>query len=278
MPAKTIAIQGVPASFHDIAARQFFSQDIELVCCDTFPQVFEALKNGTADMALVAIENSLYGSINEVYDLLLKHKYWISGEVYLQVTQCLLGLPGSKVADITEVYSHPVALAQCEAYLDTTLAHAQRFETHDTAASAADIAQQQDPHKAAIASHAAAKAYGLEILAEHIETNPHNYTRFVALQKQETETAGNKTSLVLSTDHKPAALYNALGAFAKHKLNLSKLQSRPIIGKAWHYVFYVDIEAGAQDPLLQTAFKELAAQNCEITILGSYQDGKHATA
>lgn len=269
-----IAIQGVEASFHDIAARQFFGDDTAIVPCETFAETFQALAAGRATRAVVAIENSLFGSINEVYDLLLKYKFWISGEVYLRVEQCLIGLPGTQLAKVKEVHSHPVALAQCEEFLDTRLAHAERFEHHDTAASVIDIKKWGDPTKVAIASAQAATRQGLAILAHEIETNQQNYTRFVVLQPHRHNLLNaNKTSLILVTDHKPGALYNALGAFAERDLNLTKLQSRPIIGQAWHYMFYVDVAADLSTKAFEQALAALQQQHCEVTILGSYKEG-----
>lgn len=269
---KKIAIQGEQASFHDIAAQQFFGADIERVCCDTFAATFAAINDGTADNAICAIENSLHGSINEVYDLLMKYQFPIIGEVYLRIDQCLIGLPGADIQDITEVYSHPVALAQCEDYLDTALLRAKRFESHDTAASVAMVKQRGDKHLAAIAGKAAAELHGLEVLAANIETNEQNYTRFVVLGRPgEAVPTRTKTSLVLRTSHKPGALYAALGAFAKRSLNLSKLQSRPVIGNAWKYLFYIDIEAGDDSPAFVEALAELRAQDCQVSVLGSYR-------
>jgi prephenate dehydratase len=270
-----IAIQGQQASFHDIAARQFFGQDIDIIACETFAETFERLADGQAEQAVVAIENSLFGSINEVYDLLLKEKTWIRGEVYQHISQCLIGLPGASLANIKEVHSHPVALAQCEAYLNANLPQAERFEHHDTAGSVADVKQWNDPTKAAIASRGAAELHGMAVLAEEIETHKQNYTRFVVVQPQPPASSEvtSKTSMVLVTSHQPGALYHALGAFAKQSINLTKLQSRPIIGQTWHYMFYVDVSVGSTDPALQTALVELKTQNCEVTILGSYQAG-----
>lgn len=269
-----IAIQGEEASFHALAARQFFGNDVELVSCATFTDTFAALANGRADQAVVAIENSLFGSINEVYDLLLKHSFSIVGEVYLRVEQCLIGLPGSAIEDVREVHSHPVALAQCEAYLDETLTRAERFEHHDTAGSVADVKKWGDKTKTAIASEAAAKLHDMVVLAKGVETHKQNYTRFVVLSLQPTSqpTATNKTSLVLTTDHAPGALYKALGVFASRNINLTKLQSRPIVGSAWHYMFYVDVSAGSSSEEFQQALVELKTQQCDVTLLGSYQE------
>jgi prephenate dehydratase len=268
-----ISIQGQPGSFHDVAAQEFFTSDFQLLCCDTFSDTFAALASGAATYALCAIENSLYGSINEVYDLLIKHHFPIVGEVYLRVEQCLIGVPGTTLTSITEVHSHPVALAQCEKFLDEQLPEAKRFEQHDTAGSVRMVRDWGDPKKAAIASAVAADMYGLQVISGGIETNKANYTRFVVLHKNAMlQPNANKTSLLLKTDHTPGALHRALGTFAKRNLNLSKIESRPIIGKAWHYLFYLDIDH-QNDTLIAEAIKELADQQAEVTILGSYVAG-----
>lgn len=269
----TIAIQGVKASFHDIAAKNFFNGS-ERVYCDTFADTFAALADGRADHAVVAIENSLFGSINEVYDLLLKHSFNITGEVYLRIKQCLIGFPGTKLEDVTQVYSHPVALAQCEDFLDANLPTAERNEYHDTAAAVQLVKEHGDWGSVAIASRDAAELYGMEVLAESIETNKENYTRFVVLSKS-AEVSGDedKASLVLTAPERPGALHSALGSFAKRSMNLSKLQSRPIIGKAWHYMFYLDMNYPAAGMAIEDILNELKEQGCEVTLLGSYKSG-----
>lgn len=278
---KTVAIQGAQASFHDEAARSFFGSTIQIKNCQSFKDVFDALRKGDADQAVIAIENSLYGSINEVYDLLLKHRFWISGEIYLRIRHCLIGHPDASIPMITEVHSHPVALAQCELFLDTVLPNAKRFEHHDTAESVADIKKWRNPHKAAIASEQAARLYDMKVLKQSIETHHQNYTRFVVLETRTPNKAASrrgpaKTSLVLRTSHTPGALHKALSTFAEGGINLSKLQSRPIIGKAWHYIFYVDIEAGYADSNVQRALEQLHEQGCETIILGSYAAASHS--
>lgn len=271
-----VAIQGQQGSFHHIAARRFFGDDVQIVGCDTFDDCFEAVKHGRADRAMTAIENSLYGSINQVYDLLVKHHFLITGEVYLRIEQCLIGLPGAKLADIAEVHSQIMALAECEAFLDEKLPQAKRVEQHDTSASVEMIQKWQDPGKAAIASRDAAELYGMDVLAAGIDTHKHNYTRFVVIEPIRVGVAkANKTSLVLSTpaDTKPGALYRALGSFAQHNLNLTLLHSRPIADKAWHYLFYVDIAADAQTEPLRSAIEDLRSQGCIVTLLGTYRAG-----
>jgi prephenate dehydratase len=270
-----IAIQGAPASFHDIAANDFFPNDTSRVYCDTFTATFAALADGNADYALCAIENSLYGSINEVYDLLQSYDFHIIGEVYLRIEQCLIGMPDATLVGITEVHSHPVALAQCDRYLDNTLPAAERMEYHDTAASVEMVAGRKDASVAAIASRQAAELHGMKILASSIETDTQNYTRFVVLSKQASVPGRpNKTSMIIRTTHAPGALYQALGCFATRGINLSKLQSRPIIGRAWNYNFYIDVAIGGEDPLYIDAINELLDQNCKVSVLGSYVAGR----
>lgn len=272
--SKTIAIQGDQASFHDIAAAQFFGAESERVFCGSFSETFAALATDKADYALCAIENSLYGSINDVYDLLFTYNFCIVGEVYLRIEQCLIGMPGAQLAEISEVYSHPVALAQCERYLDTMLSDAKRMEHHDTAASVELVSTLQQKSVAAIAGRQAAELYKMEILAPSIETDTQNYTRFVVLSKQpDSVKKPTKTSLVIKTGHTSGALYAALGCFAKRAINLTKLQSRPVTGSVWNYIFYIDVAIGRNAKEFQQAIDELDKQGCQVTILGSYQSG-----
>lgn len=265
-----IAIQGYSGSFHAIAARRLFTQDADLLYYTTFKEVFKALERGQADRAVVAIENSLYGSINEVYDLLLKNNFWISGEVYEHIGLHLLALAGAKLEDITDVYSQAPALAEAEDFLDTTLSKADKHEFVDTALAAKAIADWKDSTKAAVAGVAAAQEYDLEILSKNIETHHENYTRFIALSRdQQTLAENNKTTITFRTSDTPGSLYAALGVFAKRSINLSKLESRPIVGSAWKYMYYVDFEANCSDDLIE----ELSNYATEIRVLGSYKSG-----
>jgi prephenate dehydratase len=269
----TVAIQGQAASFHDVAARKYFGDDITTVFCDLpFRLVFDALESGRADYAVCAIENSLHGTINEVYDLLQARRPYISGEIYLHIEQCLIGLPGATLADITEVYSHPVALSQCEDFLDSTLAHATRFEHPDTAGSVADVAASGDKHKAAIGPAAAATLHGMQVLQRGIETNHENYTRFFVMTREKIDQAdSDKTSIVIEAPNQVGALHQALGAFADEGLNLSLLTSRPIIGKPQTYTFYLDFAGGVTEDRSRRALAELEKMGCTVTILGSYK-------
>lgn len=265
-----IAIQGLETSFHALAAADLFGNNISLVCCKNFKEVFTTLEKDEVQYAVVAIENSLYGSINEVYDLLLQHDFWIIAEAYKQISLQLLGLPDATLHDITDVYSQAPALAESEEFLNTSLAHAKRHEHSDTALAAKDIAHWGSKNNAAIASRAAAAAYCLSILSENIETHHHNYTRFIVLSKKPNDVGvGNKTSLTFQTKDIPGSLHAALGVFADKKINLSKLESRPIAGSVWRYMYYVDIACDFNDELLEA----LSRHAYNIRILGSYPAG-----
>ncbi|HSX28295.1 MAG TPA: prephenate dehydratase domain-containing protein [Candidatus Saccharimonadales bacterium] len=267
-----VAIQGQPASFHDQAARLFFGgQKIATIGFDTFTETFDALAAKQADYAVVAVENSIHGAINESYDLLDAHHLWIAGEQYLHIEQCLVGLPGATPEDITDVYTHFAALSQCREYLDQHLPRAARHVHPDTAGAVADIKAWQNPHNAAIASAFAAAHYKLPVLADHIETNHHNYTRFALLSRtHHIPPNASKTTLLLQFQSHTGALHEVLGIFAKHQLNLSMLISRPIIGKPGKYQFYIDIDASAARPDFTQAVEEITRLGCVIRILGSY--------
>lgn len=271
-----VAIQGLEASYHDIASKKYFSDTQEVVHCDTFKEVFEAVENGDAEYGFVAIENSLYGSINEVYDLLLRYRFYINGEIYLRINHCLLGVKGSKLDNIKRVHSMLPALAQCEDFLDQYLPGAERIEEHDTSASAKLIAEKNILSSAAIASKAASELYGLEIIAANIESNKQNYTRFIVFGKKHLNIPNaNKTSLIVRTDQdtKAGSLYRTLGVFANRNINLTKIESRPIVGKAWHYLFYLDFEVGADSKNGKEALAELRDIGAETTVIGSYKKG-----
>lgn len=260
-----VAIQGETASFHDTAAKQWFDTTITPVACDTFAEVFGTLNRHEADTAVVAIENSLYGGINQVYDLIEAHGHPIVGEIHLPIHQQLIGTPG---ASITRIYSHPVALAQCENFLDTHYPDAERIEYYDTAGAVQYISS-LDQHHAAIASREAASLYGLTVIEKDIEDNPANFTRFLVLDPQGTPPPdANRTSLVFTTNHQPGALVRVLSTLADHHINVSKLQSRPIIGKPWRYRFYLVLDT-AGGPL-HTALRDLQPHVESLTVLGEY--------
>ncbi len=266
-----VAIQGSNSSFHAIAARSLFSEDINLIECLHFKDVFAAVKSGSADYGVVAIENSLYGSINDTYDLLVKHDLHICGETYEQIGLHLLGTKDSTLDTITDVYSHPAALGESDEYLDTHLPKAERHEYSDTALSAKLVADSNDPTKASIAGDVAAIAHGLTCLAKNIETHKDNYTRFITLgsSKNPTPSKNCKSSIIFQTANTPGSLYAALGVFAHRSLNLTKLESRPIVGKAWQYMYYIDFDGEFSQELQQ----ELSKYAAGIRLLGSYHNG-----
>lgn len=268
-----IAIQGEVGSFHHQAAVQWFGNDVSLFSADTFTEAFAALDSNNADMALVAIENSLYGSINEVLDLIERHRYPIIGEIYLRIQQQLITLPGATTADIKQIYSHPVALAQCQEYLHAHFKNVIQIEYPDTAGSVELIKEKNDPSLAAIAGRIAASNHGLPILAEDIEDNKANFTRFVIIDPNGTPSqSANKSSLVLTSSHTPGSLAHILSIFARAGVNLTKLQSRPIIGDAWKYRFYIDVEvAGAK---LHELLAQIRATGAVIDVIGEYVTGK----
>ena len=268
-----VAIQGETGSFMHEAAKQWYGQDVIIKPCATFAEIFKSLDAGDASCAVVAIENSIHGSINEVYDLLLNHKYPIVGEINLPIKQCLITFKGIKCKDIKYVHSHHVALSQCSDFLDTYLPHAKRvMSPDDTAGSVRYINELGDTSRAAIASEGAAKLYDMPIYKKNIQNNDVNVTRFVVLDPSGQQKSTTKASLVLQTNHKPGALYNALGVFEQNNVNLTKLQSRPIVGSLWRYMFYIDAEITKSQ--LEKVKKILAKQGCSVQILGTYNPAK----
>ena len=270
-----IAIQGIQGSFHDIAARSYFKdQDVSLVCCDTFEQVFEAAKKDPELLAVVAIENTIAGSLLHNYELLRDSHMTIIGEHKQHIEHSLLTLPGETMADITEVNSHPVALMQCRSFLQKHPGW-KVVETDDTAGAAADISQQQLKGHAAICSKYAAPIYNMQVVEEAIEDNKHNFTRFLVLadsyvaDNMRDRYHSNKSSLVFSVPHESGSLSQVLSIFSFYHINLTKIQSLPIIGHEWEYLFYVDLTYTNYSRYQQSidAIRPLIKQ---IKILGEY--------
>jgi prephenate dehydratase len=269
-----ISIQGVAGSFHDMAARQYFAgHTIEIVPCSTFDLTLKTVKEGLADIALMAIENARAGSILYNYTLIRESGLKILGEHNLRVKQNLMALAGQKVSDIKEIRSHPIALSQCMLYLNEhpefTL-----VESIDTAASASDISEHSLKGVATIASTAAAKLYGLEILVEGIETYTMNYTRFLVVGNETDENKkGNKASVCFSVHHQPGSLAKVLLKLAEMEINLSKIQSVPKINGNWEYMFYLDLELGKSSGI-EKIKKELMEYTTDLEILGVYNKGE----
>jgi prephenate dehydratase len=263
-----VAFQGERGAYSEEAVTQLF-REAEVLPRATLRDVFDTVTAGRADRAVVPAENSQAGSINETYDLLLAHSLFITGELDLRIRHCLLALPGQALGTIRRAYSHPQALAQCEAFLRQ---HGlEPVPAYDTAGSAKMVAEQHLRGAAAIASVGAARIYGLTVLAEGIETNPANYTKFLSLAPEPApRIAGAKTSIVFTTQNIPGALYLALGAFATRSINLTKLESRPRREVPWEYLFYVDFEGHQDDPMAAAALLDLSRVAVFLRILGSY--------
>lgn len=275
---RKVAIQGVAGCWHDAAARDAFpDQNVVPVECDTFEDLFKALENDKNLTAVVAIENTIAGSLMGNHELLRVSNLQVIGEVRMRITHALAALPGQSIDDITEVWSHPMALMQCERYLQShpTL---HKIEHHDTAGSALDISRKSILHRAAICSELAAERYGLNVLASGIETNKRNFTRFLVLADPITaesiapdETEVNKASIVFTLPHEKGALSKILTILSFYDLNLTKIQSSPIIGREWEYRFYIDLTFGSLVRYRQgiEAVRPLLG---EFKILGQYKE------
>jgi prephenate dehydratase len=264
-----VAFQGETGAYSEEAILQHFGPEVGTLPCRTFREIFETVLGGQASHGALPVENSTAGSINEAYDLLLEHDLRIWHEVVLRVRHCLLANPDTKLEDVREVRSHPVALAQCERYLAK---HGMEpVSASDTAGSARELAAAPRDGVAVIASRLAAQIYGLKLLDAEIQDLPFNYTRFFFLSHQDPPRAERyKTSLVFTTQHVPGALYNCLGELAERGINLTKLESRPSRTKPWHYVFYLDFEGHRQDPPCEEALLGLLRRTSFVKVLGSY--------
>ena len=263
-----IAIQGEAGSFHEQAAYEWFGSNTDIYPCMTFAQEFDAYENGDVDAIVVAVENTIYGSINEVYPLIEDCSAPIIGEVKLQIAQQLIGFEGVNPEQLTEIYSHPVALAQCKATLQKIAPNAELIEFYDTAGAVAYVKEQKNHLAAAIAGIQAAKLHQMHVLARDIQDDPTNLTRFLVLADQDSDPGANRSSLVITTAHKAGALAEVLNVFAKRGINLEKLQSQPIVGKPWTYKFYVVVDVAGE--ALRQAVEQIEMSDHEVTLLGEY--------
>lgn len=275
---KRVAIQGGLGAYHGIAAEKFFKDEVvEIIACNTFRDIFTAIKKDTNVIGIMAIENTIAGSLLPNYELLKEHKLPIAGEYKLRVSHCLAALPGQTIHDISEIQSHPIALMQCADFL-ATLPGVKVVEHEDTALAARDIQKYNMLGNAAICSVRAAEIYGLSILARAIETNKRNFTRFLIfanswivddIQKDEPI---NKASIVFTLPHSEGSLSKVLSVFSFYGINLTKIQSLPIIGREWEYQFYVDFKFDDLERYKQSlvAIKPLIN---ELKTLGEYPEG-----
>ena len=286
---KKIAIQGVLGSYHDIAAHKYFKdEDIELICCNTFEDVFNEMKKDDNVLGMIAIENTIAGSLLHNYELLRNSGATIVGEHKLRISHSIMCLPGEDWSTLTEVNSHPVALAQCRDFLQHH-PHLKVVETEDTAGSACEIKEKGLKGHAAICSKYAAELYGMKILQEGIETNKHNFTRFLVVcdpwiadlvvcdpwiaDDLRERSRLNKSSIVFSLPHNEGSLSQVLSIFSFYKINLTKIQSLPIIGREWEYLFYVDVMFNDYLRYKQS-IDAVTPLTKALKILGEYAEGE----
>jgi prephenate dehydratase len=274
---KRIAIQGGAGAFHEIAALHYFgSKNVEIVPSLTFKDLFQSLKHQNADYGIMAIENMVAGSILPNYGLLRESNNKIIGEIYLRIIQNLVALPGQTIDQITEVYSHPMAILQCQKFFEE-YPHIRLIESFDTALSAKEIADNKLVGVGAISSSQAAEKYGLEIMFDSIESNKMNYTRFLILADKDEQVEYcepiNKASLQFSLAHEIGSLAKILSIFSYFNINLTKIQSLPIVGKEWEYFFYIDVEF-PDYKMYQHSLDSIKPFTGELTILGEYPKGK----
>ena len=273
-PSSRIAFQGERGAFSEEAAVKLLGEDIQLVPRTTFELLYSSIKDGAADYILAPIENSLAGSVHRSYDLLITSGLHIQAEVVIPIVHNLIGIPGATFENITQVSSHPVALAQCEKFFASHPEN-KRVAPDDTARSVREVMGAGDPTKAGIASKRAAKVYGGVILREHLEDHPENYTRFLLLATSaDVAENADKLSLVLYLAHKPGSLCAVLNAFARRNLNLLKIESRPIPGTPWSYCFYLDLQASLKDEQTRAALEELKDFADSVKILGCYPQAR----
>lgn len=271
---KHIAIQGVKGSFHHAVAEQYFSEDFSLAECMTFDSLIDSMLADKTDVAVMALENSIAGSIIPNYALIDANNLKITGEHYLDIQHHLMALPHQDIAHITEVHSHPMALLQCKAFFKT-LPHIKLVEAKDTAEVARHISEKKLKGIAAIASETASKLYKLEILERSIQTIKHNETRFVIVEKKTSNQKNeiNKASLKFQLDHKRGSLAAILNVLSDCKLNLTKIQSLPKIETPWKYAFFIDVTFDSySDYKKAKSIVEIMAENFKI--LGEYKNGK----
>lgn len=276
---KRVAIQGVSGAYHEIAARQFFKdEEIEIVPCMTFRDLFQALADDPQLLGIVAIENTIAGSLLQNHNLVRESGCLIVGEHKLRISHALCAFPGQNIADIREVHSHPIALMQCEEFLSQHH-HIRVVESDDTALSAQEIAENKIMARAAICSSFAAEKYGLHVLASEIETNKRNFTRFLIIAEPELaqvmtrNLAVNKASMVFTLPHEEGSLAKVLSILSFYHVNLTKIQSLPIIGREWEYQFYISLTYNNYERYRQ-ALDAVRPLLKDFQLLGEYCEAK----
>lgn len=271
LQTRRVLYQGQPGAYGEEAAMGYFGADCERTNLKTWDGVFRGVKEGFCDFGVLPIENSSTGSINDVYDLLSKFGCYIVGEQIVRVEHCLLGVAEATMQTITDVYSHEQGLMQCRAFLDQYPKWGQH-ELANTALAAKFVAESGDPAKAAVASRRAAELYNLQILQTRINENAQNYTRFIVVAAEPRFAPdANKVSVSFTVAHTEGSLYRALGVFARHGLNLMKLESRPVPKEHWEYRFFADFTGNLREPSMDAVLAELIDETVSLRILGNYR-------
>ncbi len=264
-----VAFQGERGSYSHEATEKYFGENVAVEPCRTLRQVFHAIESRSVGFAIVPFENSYEGSINETHDLLAVTKSKVCGEVEVRVRHCLVASPGTRLSRIRTVYSHPQALAQCAGYL-----RRHRMEgvpSYDTAGSVKLVKAMRSSKVAAIASRRAAQLYSMQVLSEGVEDSGTNYTRFLILGRRNASRSGDdKTSIIFGVEHKPGSLYDALRVLSNRRVNLTKIESRPVKNTPWQYNFFVDFQGHVRDQACREALAELRKRTTFVKVLGSY--------
>ncbi|MFO7448481.1 MAG: prephenate dehydratase [Ignavibacteriaceae bacterium] len=270
-----VAYQGERGAFSEIASKKYFGSKISLSPSFTFNDVFAKVKKSQVDYGVLPVENSLYGSVFETYDLLLNYSLTITGEINLQINHCLIAKENYKLSEIKKVYSHPQALGQCSDFLKT-LKNARIIPAYDTAGSALIALKDNEEVTAAVTSREAAEIYGLKILKSNIQNNKENYTRFLVISRKagKGKIDNPKTSVCFELKSMPGALFRALSVFALRDIDLVKIESRPIPHKPFQYIFYADLLGSSKDKKVDLALKHLSEISINIRNFGTYQAGK----
>lgn len=264
-----VAFQGERGAYSEIAAEKFFKSSVKFLPCRDLEDVFRSVECSHVDYGIIPVENSIEGSVARSYDLMRDSNLKVVGEVIIKISHCLISYHDYELKDIRRVYSHPQALGQCRDFIRRH--KLTPLPTYDTAGSVKMLSMRRIRYAAAIASRKAAGIYGLKILAEGIEDNKNNYTRFLVVSGSMAKPTGNdKTSIVFTVRHVPGALYRALEVFASRGINLTKIESRPVVGRPWEYYFYLDFEGNIEDHVVKDALKELSKRTTYIKVLGSY--------
>jgi len=271
-----VAFQGEQGAYSEMACYDFFGPEVSTLPLHTLEDVFQAVREGSAEMGIVPIENAYAGTVTKTYDLLMAYDLFIVGETYQDIVHCLLSIPGTRLEHIRRVFSHPQALEQCETFLSDLRLEGIPF--HDTAGAARMVKERGSSEEGALAHEACAQLYGLQVLKKSVETTSQNITRFVIISPRHLRvTKGVKTSLVFATRDIPAALYKCLGGFATNGVNLTKLESRPHKTEKSGYVFYLDLEGHPDDQNVNEALRELRFFAAFVKMLGSYPNEKFDT-